>query len=229
MRFFDFNGGGRTFLVVKPRGTGKTTLICGDKEKNINGLLTSEKYFRYYFDNVIIFHTDYEKDKATYQTLKLNPNHIIHDVNNDTIKTVWDWSKEQWRKDNNTKTLLIFDDCLSVIMGLKSKRNDNWLDHIMANSRGYNISVLCSTQYYKNASTTFRSNLDYFITGPVRNQSEYENIRNDYNIPLITNQQWDRMWYNNLKVKYDTLCFSLMETQPVIHKNFNEEVFINSY
>lgn len=220
-KFFDMTGGGIVVYIVAGRGSGKSTLIAGDKKLGLKGLLTNEYFFQYDFDIIFLIHEAYDKDYK-YWNLNLNEDHIIEDCDFDNINAVYQYCKEQYKLDNETKSLIIFEDCLHKLQSMKYKRNENVLDEMVANSRGYNISILISTQSYKSVSTTFRNNIDYLISFDVRNNTEWNNLRKDFQPLSLNNKQWTELWKFIFKDKYDKMIFDVRAGKQIFYKNFNK-------
>ena len=70
------------------------------------------------------------------------------------------------------KTLLILDDCGSMLKGETERRFNN----MVKNRRHKHLSIICVTQKFKDASITHRANLTHFISFKPRNALEMENV-----------------------------------------------------
>ena len=220
-KFFDFGGGGIVIFITAPRGSGKSTLVCGSQKLKKTGLLTNPNLLQFQFDYIFLIHKAYDKDFA-YHALKLNENHILEDCDFDTIDSIYSWCKQQWNIDNSIHSLIILEDCLADLQSLKNKRNGNVLDEIVANSRGYNISLMISTQMYKSVSTTVRGGIDYLIAFDTRTRSERENIIDDFCFPRFDKHQFKDIWEFCTKEQFSPIVLDCRAGKQHIYKGFNK-------
>ena len=223
--FFGLNNiesGGKVIYVSAGRGSGKSGLIAGVKRLGIKGLLSDERFMRYRFDHIFLIHEAYSKDKE-YHKLKLRNNHIIEDCSFEQIDAIYEWCKEAWEEDNNITTLIIFEDCLSKLQSFRKKTNNNILDEMVSNGRGYNISVLISSQMFKSVSTTLRSQIDFLICFDTRGNEEFERLRDAFKPRrIVSNKAWNIVWETVFQDRFDSMIMDVRAGEGhKIYRNFN--------
>lgn len=220
-RFFDLSSGGIVILLTAPRGSGKSVLVAGDRTIGLTGLLTDKRFFQYEFDYIFLIHQAYDKDIA-YHQLKLDEDHVLEECSFENLDAIYSWCKERWNEDHEVRTMIILEDCLAKLQSLKNKKNDNTLDEIVANSRGYNCSLLISTQMYKSVSPAFRAGVDYLICFDPRTNQEKENLIEDFCFSRFSKKEFREIWDYCFKVRYDKMILDLRAGFKIVYKNFNK-------
>jgi DNA replication protein DnaC len=163
---------GFNLLINGSSGSGKTNLLINllrSRNDKQNGIRRS---FKKIFDNVIVISPSLKtlKDdvfkglKHKYSTFDEETLEIINDVLNDAEEDTDDEDNDEPKK-----TLLIMDDCGSM---LKGGMKEKMFNHLVKNRRHRHLSIICITQKFKDASTTHRSNLTHFIFFKPRNELE---------------------------------------------------------
>lgn len=163
---------GFNLLINGSSGSGKTNLLVNlmksqnDRKKGIR------RSFKRIFDNVIVISPSlktlkddiYKGLKHKYTTFDEETLEIINDVL-DEAEESYDEDEDETPK----KTLLIMDDCGSM---LKGGMKEKMFNHLVKNRRHRHLSIICITQKFKDASTSHRSNLTHFIFFKPRNEME---------------------------------------------------------
>jgi hypothetical protein len=160
---------GFNLLINGSSGSGKTTLLCqllNAKNDKKNGIRRS---FKKIFDNVVIV-------SPSLKTLKDNIfdglKHKYKTWDEETIEQIEELLDENDDLDDDEdpqKTLLILDDCGSM---LKGGEKEKMFNHLVKNRRHRHLSIICITQKFRDATTTHRGNLTHFITFKPRNEIE---------------------------------------------------------
>jgi len=161
---------GFNLLINGSSGSGKTNLLINllkaphDRKNGIR------KSFKKIFENVVIVSPSLKTLKENiYKGLK----HKFTRFDEETLERIDDIIEEANEDDDEVnKTLLILDDCGSMLKGA----NEQMFNHLVKNRRHKHLSIICIVQKFKDASTTHRSNLTHFITFKPRNEMEMQSL-----------------------------------------------------
>lgn len=181
-------------ILVAPSGTGKTTIL-------VNFVLRPEFYFDYFNEIYIIspsIYTDYkwkpvrdtfpEEDKHKFLFESFDSTVIARIVENQrTIIRELDGEK-----DLAPRILLIFDDILAE--RLFRTNSTGPLEDLFARGRQLNISIIVSSQFYKEISTRARDNPTNIVLMNIgRNKNELTKISEELSGP-ISDKQFNALW-----------------------------------
>lgn len=166
---------GFNLMINGASGSGKTNLMINllkTPNDRKNGVRRS---FKKIFDNVIIVSPSLKTLKDNiFKGLRYKFN-ILDEETLDEIEDIIDAEADSDDDDDDPpKSLLILDDCGSFLKGSVEKQ----FNHLVKNRRhrGGGLSIICITQKFRDASTTYRANLTHFITFKPRNEIEATSI-----------------------------------------------------
>lgn len=181
-------------LLIAPSGTGKTTIL-------VNMLLRPEFYFNYFNDIRIVspsIFTDY-KWKPVRDTIPddLKPQHLYESFDPGMVSEILHRQREiikelDGHKELAPRILLLFDDILAEKLFRVASTGP--LEDLFARGRQLNISVIVSSQFYKEISTRARDNpTNIVIMNIGRNKKELSNIAEELSGP-ISEKQFFTLW-----------------------------------
>ena len=167
---------GFNVMINGASGSGKTNLLIQLLKCPHDRQLGIRKSLKKIFDTVIIVSPSL---KTLQDNIFKGLKHKFETFDEDTlteideILTRNEHSEESDDEDEIKKTLLILDDCGSM---LKGGVKEKLFDHLVKNRRHRHLSIICITQKFRDASTTYRGNLTHFITFKPRNEIEATSI-----------------------------------------------------
>jgi hypothetical protein len=173
---------GSIMLICGKKRTGKSTLALN--------LLSSNKIFKGYFGNIfMISPSKEEKTKQLREELEKDDKYYT-DLNQDNISKITTFIKaEQAAQKMKEKrlgkklppiyNLLWLDD---VVADLPRSMKKNCITNLFYNHRHYNLSIICTTQSYKQVAPNLRKQSDILYIFPMANKKEREAIQEDWSI-----------------------------------------------
>jgi len=181
-------------LLIAPSGTGKTTML-------VNMLIRPEMYCGY-FNEVYIcspsIYTDYKwKPVRDLYDDKDKPKYLLDHYDTSMVSTVVENQKTIIReldshKELAPRILLVFDDILAEKLFQVSTTGP--LEDLFARGRQLNISVMVSSQFYKQISTRARDNPTNIVLMNIgRNKKELKNVAEELSGP-ISDKQFFTLW-----------------------------------
>jgi len=177
------NTKGSIMLIAGKKRTGKSTLALN--------LLGNRKIFKGYFGNIFLISPSKEdKTKALREELEKEDKYFT-DLNQENISKIISFIKgEQAQKKMKEKklgkklpdiyNLLWLDD---VVADLPRSMKKNCITNLFYNHRHYNLSIICTTQSYKQIAPNLRKQADILYIFPMANKKEKEAIQEDLDIP----------------------------------------------
>ena len=197
---------GFNLLLNGASGSGKSNLLVNmlrsqnDKKRGIR------KSFKKIFDNVVVVSPSLKTLKDdVFDNLKYRFDKW-DDETMDALDEVLERNDELDDDEEIEKTLLILDDCGSMLKGETERRFNN----MVKNRRHKHLSIICVTQKFKDASTTHRANLTHFISFKPRNALEMESL---YTEMIGQERKYMHDIMNGLfKKKYDHLLVDFTQS-----------------
>jgi hypothetical protein len=177
------NTKGSIMLIAGKKRTGKSTLALN--------LLGSKKIFKGYFGNIwLISPSKEEKTKALREELDKDGKYFT-ELNEQNIKTITDFIKNELaqkkiKEKKLGKKLPEIYNCLWIddsVADLPRSMKKNCITNLFYNCRHYNLSLICTTQSYKNIAPNLRKQADLLYIFPMANKKEREAIQEDFDIP----------------------------------------------
>lgn len=177
------NTKGSIMLISGKKRTGKSSLALS--------LLSSPKIFKGYFGNIfLISPSKEEKTKALRDELDKDGKYFT-DLNQQNIDTILNYIKneEMLKKQKEKKLgkkLPIIYNCIwldDVVADLPRSMKKNCITNLFYNHRHYNVSIIVTTQSYKQIAPNLRKQSDVLYIFPMANKKEKEAIQEDWNIP----------------------------------------------
>jgi hypothetical protein len=170
-------------LISGKKRTGKSTLALN--------MLSSPKIFKGYFGNIwLISPSKEEKSKQLREELDKDGKYFT-ELNEANIKSITDFitaeqhSKKMREKKIGRKLPDIYN-CIwldDVVADLPRSMKKNVITNLFYNHRHYNLSIICTTQSYKNIAPNLRKQADLLYIFPMANKKEVEAIQEDWSIP----------------------------------------------
>ena len=165
--------------IVGASQSGKTNLMLF--------LLTTDGYYKNYFDKIFIVSPTAKKLDKTYDILedmdyKDGESLMFFNCDTSVLDAILEIQVENTKKD---KTRVIFDDCISY---QKFMRSDSLLQFAIM-SRHYNISMFLLSQAYHSVPKPIRMNMSAIVYFKGSNK-EQEIIYEDYCPPRYTKKQF---------------------------------------
>lgn len=177
------NTKGSIMIISGKKRTGKSTLALN--------LLGSKQIFKGYFGNIwLISPSKEEKTKSLREELEKDGKYFT-DLNETNIKSITDFIKNEMnvkkmkekklgRKLPDIYNCLWIDDCVA---DLPRSMKKNCITNLFYNHRHYNLSIICTTQSYKNIAPNLRKQADLLYIFAMSNKKEKEAIQEDWDIP----------------------------------------------
>jgi hypothetical protein len=174
---------GSIMIICGKKRTGKSTLALN--------LLSSSKIFKGHFGNIwLISPSKEEKTKQLREELDKDGKYFT-ELNEANIKSMTDFIKnEQMQKKMKEKKLgkklpEIYN-CVWIddsVADLPRSMKKNCITNLFYNHRHYNLSIICTTQSYKQIAPNLRKQTDLLYIFPMANKKEREAIQEDWDIP----------------------------------------------
>jgi hypothetical protein len=177
------NTKGSIMIISGKKRTGKSSLALS--------LLSSTKIFKGYFGNVfLISPSKEEKTKALREELDKEGKYFT-DLNQMNIDTILNYIKneESLKKQKEKKIgkkLPPIYNCIwldDVVADLPRSMKKNCITNLFYNHRHYNVSIIVTTQSYKQIAPNLRKQSDILYIFPMANKKEKEAIQEDWDIP----------------------------------------------
>jgi len=200
----------RNFVLglVAPRNSGKTTLYT-------NLLLNPNLFGRDNYAHAMIFSPTIYAD-ITALPLRTHFEHSLYAKYSDSIvKDIIDYQKAH-PEETRPKTIIIVDDSL----GIKTR----YLDMLITRARHWNVSIIVSSQQFKQVNKTARSNFTDLILGKTYNAKELENIYEEVGSLYGSKKRFYKMFAYATKKKYSFLYLKLDKNPPQAYVNFTEDI-----
>jgi hypothetical protein len=177
------NTKGSIMIISGKKRTGKSSLALS--------LLSSPKIFKGYYGNIfLISPSKEEKTKSLRNELEKEGKYFT-DLNQQNIDTILNYIKneESLKKQKEKKIgkkLPPIYNCIwldDVVADLPRSMKKNCITNLFYNHRHYNVSIIVTTQSYKQIAPNLRKQSDILYIFPISNLKEKEAIQEDWNIP----------------------------------------------
>jgi hypothetical protein len=174
---------GSIMLISGKKRTGKSTLALT--------LLSSPKLFKGYFGNIwLISPSKEEKSKQLREELDKEGKYFT-ELNEANIRSITDYIKNEQnnkklREQKLGRKLPEIYNCLwldDVVADLPRSMKKNVITNLFYNHRHFNLSIIATTQSYKNIAPNLRKQADLLYIFPMGNLKEMEAIQEDWSIP----------------------------------------------
>jgi len=197
----------KVFYISGKRNSGKTYFTIQ--------MLINKKLLKNHFDEIFVINPTLEYDNK-WSILDIPDENIFGEFSLDLLEELDNHIQEEFKKDNEKKTLLILDDCLGS-NDFKKNNDNNIFNKMIYIGRHYNLSMIILSQKFKGISGGIRSNIDYFITFDTYNDKEKTAIFEEFGIGN------KKQFYQILKYvftdKYDKMIIDT--ANGYFYKNFN--------
>jgi hypothetical protein len=174
---------------------GSITIISGKKRTGKSSLalslLSSPKIFKGYFGNVFLISPSKEEKTKSLRSELEKEGKYFTDLNQMNIDTILNYIKneESLKKQKEKKIgkkLPPIYNCIwldDVVADLPRSMKKNCITNLFYNHRHYNVSIIVTTQSYKQIAPNLRKQSDILYIFPIANLKEKEAIQEDWNIP----------------------------------------------
>lgn len=169
---------GLIWIIAGRKGSGKSSLL-------LNSLKTSQKDggYKKFFDNIFMISPTGRADKKFSKLINEldDDGKYFEKLNDETIRKIIDRTKEynEANEDNDPRSLLILDDCMSDLP--RSTEKGAFNDLIIL-ARHYKLSVFILAQRYIALNRVCRANADLISFFRTDNKKELKTLTDDVNI-----------------------------------------------
>lgn len=193
------------FLIFAPTASGKSVL------------LTNLIYRQYLdvFDQIVFFSPTVSHDTSLKpiwnddEIVKIDKNlKFIDQIVEELVA-----EQKNTHPDDRKHMLIVFDDCLGFF------RRGGYLNYLCSRYRHYKISILITSQKFKDIPTLIRSNSTGIVIFKTRNKKEYTAIEDEYG-GLIAN--FEECYKYATKDKYNFLYINAKKGE--CYKNFTQQI-----
>lgn len=207
-----------TCCLVAPRGSGKTTLIA-------NLLLNSNFYYRY-FHKVYIFCPTRKMD-SKWDYIQIPDDQFFDEFDEQELQKIIDEqiaNNEEVDPDERRRILIIFDDLADEF---QASRRRSPLTKLFFNGRHLYISVLLTSQTYKQIPLKCRKNTSNFIIYPVSNKDEIEAIYKEQ-AGHLSKTAFKAIIDDATSETYNFLFIDNQNKDPLMRyrKNFSDKIYL---
>jgi hypothetical protein len=211
------NTKGSIMLICGKKRTGKSTLALN--------LLSSKQIFKGYFGNIwLISPSKEEKTKALREELERDGKYFT-ELNEANIKTITDFIKgelaqKKIKEKKLGKKLPDIYNCLwldDVVADLPRSMKKNCITNLFYNHRHYNLTIIGTTQSYKQIAPNLRKQADLLYIFPMANKKEKEAIQEDWDIP---DEVFDRSFHD--ESDHPFLTVNIVGSKPTFFRKMDK-------
>jgi hypothetical protein len=199
------------YIIVGKRGSGKSSLL-------LNLLMNKEAGLNKSYDKIYLISPSASRDSKFDELVEelSDDGSFYDDFNNEIMKEVVekiDNFNDNWKKKRKPLSLVIFDDCVSLLPTNKKKGQE--FNKFVLNNRHKKCAIIILTQRLNEISSLVRSQADIISYYPSHNKKEDDIFTSTYGVePEILKFCQD-----------DDRCFitvSFLNSKPKIYKKFDE-------